>query len=150
MTQLLFSYSLKIFYIKSPFSHSLMISWVDSIIIWSHSIIKLTPAQFKILIYFFPQTFFLPTAGQALGTSDRARAQAARSLPPPPSPLELGAGSTGSEGVREERCREKGKQSLLSWPWPVFSPCWLHVLWRQTQMGYHFLLHGTCPDAGWL
>lgn len=52
------------------FSYSLMISWADSIIIWSLSIIKLTLAQFKKKIFFFFKTLFLSIARQALGTRE--------------------------------------------------------------------------------
>lgn len=47
-----------------------MISWADSIVSWSLSIIKLIPAKFKILINFFSEIPFPPIAGQALGTKD--------------------------------------------------------------------------------
>lgn len=88
-----------------PFSHSLMISWADSIIIWSLSIIKLTPAQFKTLIYFVSKLFLFPLQDRLLaqGSWNEDWAHSALLLP----------SSTGSEGVREKRCREKGKHVFI-------------------------------------
>lgn len=77
-----------------------MISWVDSIIIWSHSIIKLTPAQFKILICFFPPNFFSSHLRTGCWPEGPGAETGHRLLwhhfPSPPEP---GASSTRSEGV---------------------------------------------------
>lgn len=95
------------------FSYSLMISWADSIIIWSLSIIKLTLAQFKKKFFFFSKLFFFPLQDRLLAQGRRNEdwAHSALLLPPPP-PLARPS-PTGSEGVREKRCREKGKRVFI-------------------------------------
>lgn len=120
----------------------------DSIIIWSLSITKLTPAQFKNGIYFF-QNFFFPL--QDILWAERPwyedQGQLALLLPPLPlnqDPVPLGQRESGKRYVEK-----RANISLFNWFWLQFSPCWLYF-WRQTLMGWRSPLYGTCPHTGWL
>lgn len=97
-----------------------MISWADSIITWSLSIIKLTQPSLSFSLF---QNPFSSQAGQALGTRDlewrlgtvcSGTPSATSPIKEPPAWKESGRRSV----------EKRAHISLLNWSWLLCSPCW--------------------------
>ena len=129
------------------------ISWADSIIIWSHSIIKLTPAQFKLFIYlcylFFFKILFSfhcrtgswhKGLGMKIGHTLLTHSPTSSSQ----APASLGQREPGRRNVEK-----RANLFLFNWFWPQLFPHWLFVLWKQTLNGlaFSFVWH---PSRCWL